>query len=131
LGQVDEIIVLQKGRIAEHGTYQELKAAGGTFAHLLAEQNRYNGERREDEGRRVLRPVRQALRPVRRPPYVVAPRAPSGNGRRARSSYAVPVGVPTGGRGLDGHGLSTLAEGPDATVQRGFAEPDALSGHRV
>src|SRR5438270_3151478 len=53
LGQVDEIIVLHKGRIAEHGTYEELKAAGGAFAYLLAEQNRYNVERREDQGRRV------------------------------------------------------------------------------
>jgi len=133
LGQVDEIIVLHKGRIAEHGTYKELKAAGGAFAYLLAEQNRYNivtVDRREERGRRVVRHVRQTLRPVRRPPYVVAPRAPSAHGRRPRSSHAVPVGVPAGGRGLDGHGLSTAAAGPDATVQRGFSEPDALSSRR-
>src|SRR5256714_12060118 len=46
LGQVDEIIVLHKGCIVEHGTYNELKAAGGAFAYLLAEPNRYNVERR-------------------------------------------------------------------------------------
>ena len=127
LGQVDEIIVLHKGRIAEHGTYEELKAAGGAFAYLLAEQNRYNVERREDQGRRVLDPVRQTLRPVHRPPYVVASRTPSANGRRSRSSHAVPVGVAAGGRGLNGHGLSTAAEGSDATVRRGLSQPDALS----
>jgi ABC-type multidrug transport system fused ATPase/permease subunit len=44
LGHVDEIAVLEAGRIVEHGTYQELKARGGTFAYLLAEQNRYAAE---------------------------------------------------------------------------------------
>jgi ABC-type multidrug transport system fused ATPase/permease subunit len=44
LGHVDEICLLESGRIAERGTYQELKAAGGSFAHLLAEQNRYAAE---------------------------------------------------------------------------------------
>jgi len=44
LGRVDEIAVLERGRIVERGTYQELKAAGGTFAYLLAEQNRYAAE---------------------------------------------------------------------------------------
>ncbi|MCQ4042539.1 ABC transporter ATP-binding protein [Streptantibioticus rubrisoli] len=44
LGQVDEIVVLQAGRIAERGTYQQLRACGGPFARLLAEQNRYAAE---------------------------------------------------------------------------------------
>ncbi|HWW09340.1 MAG TPA: ABC transporter ATP-binding protein [Candidatus Acidoferrales bacterium] len=44
LGRVDEIAVLEAGRIVERGTYQELKALGGSFAHLLAEQNRYAAE---------------------------------------------------------------------------------------
>jgi ABC-type multidrug transport system fused ATPase/permease subunit len=44
LGHVDQIAVLQGGRIVESGTYHELKANGGTFAHLLAEQNRYAAE---------------------------------------------------------------------------------------
>ena len=44
LGRVDEIAVLEAGRIVERGTYQELKALGGSFAHLLAEQNRYASE---------------------------------------------------------------------------------------
>ncbi len=44
LGQVDEIAVLQAGRIAERGTYRQLRAQGGPFARLLAEQNRYAAE---------------------------------------------------------------------------------------
>jgi ABC-type multidrug transport system ATPase subunit len=44
LGHVDEIAVLEAGRIVERGSYQELKAAGGAFAHLLAEQTRYAAE---------------------------------------------------------------------------------------
>ena len=42
LGNVDEIIVLKDGRIAEQGNYQELKRQNGVFAGLLKEQNRYN-----------------------------------------------------------------------------------------
>ena len=42
LGNVDEIIVLKDGRIAEQGSYQELKRQNGVFAGLLKEQNRYN-----------------------------------------------------------------------------------------
>lgn len=42
LGNVDEIIVLKDGRIAEQGTYQELKRQNGVFAGLLKEQNCYN-----------------------------------------------------------------------------------------
>lgn len=41
LGHVDEIVVLKDGRIAERGTYRALERAGGVFAGLLAEQNRY------------------------------------------------------------------------------------------
>ena len=44
LGHVDEIVVLSAGLVVESGTYQELKAYGGDFAHLLAEQNRYAAE---------------------------------------------------------------------------------------
>ncbi|MEA3218357.1 MAG: hypothetical protein QOJ19_4513 [Acidimicrobiia bacterium] len=44
LGHVDEIAVLQAGHIIERGTYKELKALNGTFAHLLTEQNRYAAE---------------------------------------------------------------------------------------
>lgn len=49
LGNVDEIIVLKEGQIAERGTYQELRRTGGIFAALLEEQNRYNIERVGDK----------------------------------------------------------------------------------
>jgi ATP-binding cassette, subfamily B, bacterial len=42
LGNVDEIIVLKDGLIAEQGSYQDLKRRNGIFAALLKEQNRYN-----------------------------------------------------------------------------------------
>ena len=45
LGNVDEIVVLQKGRIVERGTYTGLKKARGVFAALLEEQSRYSAER--------------------------------------------------------------------------------------
>ena len=47
LGNVDEIIVLSGGQIVEKGTYKELRRAGGVFANLLEEQNRYSAEQAE------------------------------------------------------------------------------------
>ncbi|MFL5661421.1 MAG: ABC transporter transmembrane domain-containing protein [Ktedonobacteraceae bacterium] len=49
LGNVDEIIVLKDGCIAEQGTFKELRRKGGVFARLLEEQNRYNVERSGDK----------------------------------------------------------------------------------
>ncbi|HLG61894.1 MAG TPA: ABC transporter transmembrane domain-containing protein [Ktedonosporobacter sp.] len=49
LGNVDEIIVLKDGRIAEQGSFKELKLRGGVFAGLLEEQNRYNIERIDEK----------------------------------------------------------------------------------
>src|SRR6266567_2108141 len=49
LGQVDEIVMLSEGRIAEQGTFHELKRRGGLFAALLEEQNRYNLDRSKDD----------------------------------------------------------------------------------
>jgi ABC-type multidrug transport system fused ATPase/permease subunit len=45
LGHVDEIVVLSDGRIAERGSYRQLKQRGGTFAWMLDEQHRYSPER--------------------------------------------------------------------------------------
>lgn len=42
LGHVDEIIVLHEGRIVEQGPPHELVRAGGRFARMLADQNRYH-----------------------------------------------------------------------------------------
>lgn len=49
LGNVEEIIVLKDGQIAEQGSFQDLKRRGGVFAGLLAEQNRYNLEKAGDQ----------------------------------------------------------------------------------
>jgi ATP-binding cassette subfamily B protein len=49
LGNVDEIVVLKEGQIAERGSYQELRRKGGIFAMLLEEQNRYNIEKVGDK----------------------------------------------------------------------------------
>ena len=57
LGNVDEIIVLKDGQIAEQGSYTELKKRGGVFATLLEEQNRYNLERIEEQNRRNLEKI--------------------------------------------------------------------------
>ncbi|HZT99413.1 MAG TPA: ABC transporter transmembrane domain-containing protein [Ktedonobacteraceae bacterium] len=56
LGHVDEILVMDKGQIAERGTFKELKQKNGIFAHLLEEQNRYNLDRDEDDDA-IVRPV--------------------------------------------------------------------------
>src|SRR5207245_9348827 len=55
LGHVDEIVMLSEGRIAEQGTFHELKRQGGLFAALLEEQNRYNLDRDEDDS--MIRPA--------------------------------------------------------------------------
>ena len=55
LGQVDEIVMMSEGRIAEQGTFHELKRLGGLFAALLEEQNRYNLDRDEDDS--MIRPA--------------------------------------------------------------------------
>jgi ATP-binding cassette, subfamily B, bacterial len=59
LNNVDEIIVLKDGLIAEQGTFKELKRRGGVFAGLLQEQNRYNAERGGDESI-----IRSAFMPI-------------------------------------------------------------------
>lgn len=68
LGNVDEILVMDQGVIAERGTFQGLKRQGGIFAHLLREQNRYNLDRDDDDS--LLRsplPVTTIRLPALRP----------------------------------------------------------------
>jgi ATP-binding cassette subfamily B protein len=90
LGKVDEIIVLKDGRIAEQGTYQDLKRKGGVFAALLKEQNRYNVDHVGESivaSKFANLPEDRAMRPV--------PPAPM----RAPAAQPVPVGhqqVPLG-----------------------------------
>jgi ATP-binding cassette, subfamily B, bacterial len=57
LGSVDEIVVLDQGRIVEQGTYAELRRAGGVFARLLDEQNRFNAERSRTGTHAAVRPA--------------------------------------------------------------------------
>jgi ATP-binding cassette, subfamily B, bacterial len=59
LGNVEEIIVLKDGRIAEQGSFKELKRRGGVFAGLLEEQNRYNLEKAGDKSM-----IRSAFAPM-------------------------------------------------------------------
>jgi ABC-type multidrug transport system fused ATPase/permease subunit len=89
LGHVDEIAVLEAGRIVERGTYKELKALGGAFAHLLAEQNRYAAEPMPDtvvDGKQLAwagRSGGRATRPTAGPRATsgrLPAAAPSGNG---------------------------------------------------
>ena len=42
LGSVDEIVVLDQGRIVEQGSYAALRRGGGVFARMLEEQNRFS-----------------------------------------------------------------------------------------
>ena len=49
LGNIDEILVMHQGRIAERGTFKQLKQKKGIFADLLEEQNRYNQDRDDEE----------------------------------------------------------------------------------
>jgi ABC-type multidrug transport system ATPase subunit len=62
LGSVDEIVVLDRGRIVEQGTYAELSRAGGVFARMLEEQNRFSaGVGRDRTGvHTTVRPVAAA-----------------------------------------------------------------------
>ena len=86
LGNVDEIIVLKDGLVAERGTFQELKRLGGIFSGFLAEQNRYNVDR--DSNMSILRPTTMRAQSMsvpaidvdatirRKPPVPVAQKVP-------------------------------------------------------
>ncbi len=83
LGNVDEIIVLKGGQIAEQGTYQELKRRNGVFAGLLKEQNRYNVDYHGEsvilpkaELERLMKQQGQGARPPQPSPPAPKPVAP-------------------------------------------------------
>ena len=63
LVNVDEIVVLSGGQIVEKGTFKELKRAGGIFAGLLEEQNRYSAEQAEKSLRFSFASLPQDLDP--------------------------------------------------------------------
>ena len=76
LGNVDEIIVLKEGQIAEKGTYKELKQQGGIFAGLLEEQNRYNIEKIGEQS--IIRSA-FAIPNIPRQPQAPSPATPNPN----------------------------------------------------
>src|SRR5713226_5386752 len=88
LGNVDEIIVLSGGQIVEKGTYRELKRAGGVFAGLLEEQNRYSAEQAEKSLRFSF-----ASLPLDRDPRQVLP-TPAAQQNRPSPVAARPTPVP-------------------------------------
>jgi ABC-type multidrug transport system fused ATPase/permease subunit len=61
LGNVDEIVVLDQGRIVEQGSYRVLSRAGGVFARMLEEQNRFNAERPRTGAHSVVRASHAAV----------------------------------------------------------------------
>lgn len=84
LGNVDEIIVLKEGRIAEQGTYQQLKRQNGVFAGLLKEQNRYNVDYNggslivpRAELERLLKQQSRSATPYQQPSPVTPPVRPA------------------------------------------------------
>jgi ATP-binding cassette, subfamily B, bacterial len=105
LGNVDEIIVLKDGLIAERGTFNELKRKGGVFATLLNEQNRYNLDRAASDSI-----IRSAFVPLRvpqdqfQPPQPNTPVPMNPSQWSSPVSTPVPVGVPPGRGPIDGNG---------------------------
>ncbi len=97
LGNVDEIIVLKDGMIAERGTFNELKRKRGVFATLLNEQNRYNMDRAASDSI-----IRSAFVPLRipqdqyqsPPPYAPMPMNPSQWAQPSPIPAPVPAGAP-------------------------------------
>ncbi len=107
LGNVEEVIVLKNGQIAEQGTFQELKRRGGVFAGLLAEQNRYNLEKAAEKSmiRSAFVPIdvydqRQAQQvpgqsPPRTPVLPASPMPPAGLNWPLPPSPTAPVALPS------------------------------------
>ena len=119
LGNVEEIIVLKNGQIAEQGSFQDLKRRGGVFAGLLAEQNRYNLEKAGDKSilRSAFAPNPDLFDPrmaqLQRPPFVPnQPVPPAGQNWPAPQIWPSPSTPlapalpqsPQGNRGGNGQG---------------------------
>jgi len=85
LGNVDEILVMHQGQIAEKGTFKELKHMDGLFTALLAEQNRYNLDRDD--------PYEAIIRSAYAPTVPRLPAIPTLPGKQA-SGYAPDTPLP-------------------------------------
>ena len=129
LGNVEEIIVLKDGQIAEQGSFQELKRRGGVFAGLLSEQNRYNLEKAGDKS--ILRSAyapnldifdpRQAQ--PQRPAFAPNPPAPPAGQNwpapqvwPSPSTPLQPSMYPQGNRGGNGYGQGQQQQPPLVAV---------------
>lgn len=98
LGNVDEIIVLKAGAVAERGSYKELMRQKGVFAELVEAQNKYNAEKAGEQSI-----IRSAFIPANRlhelqnkqiPPSAdyVKPQLPvTGNDAQRRGTLTPPV----------------------------------------
>ena len=127
LGNVDEIIVLKDGYIAEQGNFKELKKKGGIFANLLEEQNRYNVDRAGDKS--ILRSAYVAFPPAvpgyaqrQVPPPAVAPVVRPTQPAYPPPQTPAPVAQPVpaypyhnGQQGQQGAGAQHLPQTPAAT----------------
>ncbi len=130
LGPVDEIIVLKDGRIVEQGTYKELRRAGGVFADLLKQQNRYNVE---DVGKSIVasqyphiavgQGLRQVPPVVPRMPITPLPPQPLPAGQQHRPA-AVAYGA-TPGRGYAQNGGQQRQAQMGNIPQQGFRSDNA------
>ncbi len=93
LGNVEEIIVLKDGRIAEQGSFKELKRRGGVFSALLDEQNRYNLEKAGDKSmiRSAYAPMPASYEQYQMQPPPQRPMAPAmGQNWPGPASQAMP-----------------------------------------
>jgi ATP-binding cassette subfamily B protein len=95
LGNVEEIIVLKEGRIAEQGTFKELKRRGGVFAGLLEEQNRYNLEKAGDKSmiRSAFAPIPGYYEQYQVQPFPGTPMAPVSSPPLIPQGWPAPAGA--------------------------------------
>jgi ABC-type multidrug transport system ATPase subunit len=104
LGNVEEIVVLKEGRIAEQGTFKDLKRRGGVFAALLEEQNRYNLEKASEQSLLLERAAAQSIvRSAYTPqgfnerhqmqPFPYKPGSPVSSPPAIGQSWPAPIGV--------------------------------------
>lgn len=97
LFNVDEIIVLSGGQIVEKGSFKELKRAGGVFAGLLEEQNRYSAEQAEKSMRFSFASLPLELDPRHiQPTPVLQPKRPAPVSAMPAARVPVAAGVARG-----------------------------------
>jgi ABC-type multidrug transport system ATPase subunit len=131
LGQVDEILVMTHGCIAERGSFHQLKQQHGLFAHLLDEQNRYNLDHEEGAEGKLSSVLASTS------PHLPALQAESGSPTRSSArqlprtgAVSVPLQTDAPREQSNGNGLVTkagLAQEDIATLARVLVEIDGES----